>query len=181
MGWIGQPWNRPRSGWIGLTETRWAEFGAKKKTRLLNRLGPGNRGGPAGRVRVSKTRPEPDPLPFLYITLFSWRQSHLKAIDWNACYLKENLWFCLYDKKLSILLLNIYIYIYSFFACSYLELYALILFMICSLHWNSIISCLCCLMMWNFITFRNPIKSNEWELYAWLRPFNEKEAIVVRL
>ena len=59
LGWIG-PRIRPRSGWIGpvgLAETQWAEFGAKKKTRLLNGLGLGNRGGPASWVRISKNPP----------------------------------------------------------------------------------------------------------------------------
>ena len=42
-------------------ETRWAEFGSKKKTCLLNGSSLGNSGGPASQVRVSKnlaqTRP----------------------------------------------------------------------------------------------------------------------------
>ena len=57
LGWIGLPWNRPRSGWTGPTgpaETRRAEFRVKKKTHLLNVPGPGNRGRPTGRVWVSK-------------------------------------------------------------------------------------------------------------------------------
>ena len=64
LGWIVLPWNRPRSGWTGptgLAETRQAGFGVKKKTRLLNMPGPGNRGRPTGWVLVSKnlarTRP----------------------------------------------------------------------------------------------------------------------------
>ena len=60
LGRIG-PRIRPKRGWTGPTETWRAEFGAKKNTLLLNRPDSGNRGGPAGRVWVSKyltwTRP----------------------------------------------------------------------------------------------------------------------------
>ena len=56
LGWIG-PWIRPKSGWtgpVGPVKTRRGGFGAKNKTRLLNGPGPGNGGGPVGRVRASK-------------------------------------------------------------------------------------------------------------------------------
>ena len=44
---------------------REAGLGPEKKIRLINGSGPGLRSRPAGWVRVRKTRPEPDPLPFL--------------------------------------------------------------------------------------------------------------------
>ena len=56
LGWIG-PWIRPRSVWtgpVGLAKTQRAEFRAKKKTRLLNGPGLGNRGGLASWVWISK-------------------------------------------------------------------------------------------------------------------------------
>ena len=61
---IGRIWPkiRPRSGWMGPAEARRGEYGAKKKTRLLNGPSPGNRGRPTGRVRVSKNPPQTRPV-----------------------------------------------------------------------------------------------------------------------
>ena len=42
---------------VGSDETQRARFGAKKKTRLLNGPGPGNKGRPAGRIQHPKTYP----------------------------------------------------------------------------------------------------------------------------
>ena len=44
---------------VGPDETQRARFGAKKKTRLLNGPGPGNKGRPAGRIQHPKTHPNP--------------------------------------------------------------------------------------------------------------------------
>ena len=44
---------------VGPDKTQLAKFGAKKKTRLLNRLGPSNKGRPVGRIWHPKTHPNP--------------------------------------------------------------------------------------------------------------------------
>ena len=49
-------------------ETWRVRFGAKKKTCLLNGLGPSNKGGPAGRVRVSKNPVWTQPIAIPIVT-----------------------------------------------------------------------------------------------------------------
>ena len=68
LGWIGRPRNTPKSVWTGPAETRRVGFGAKKKTRLLNGLGPSNKGGPMGRVRVSKNPVRTQPIAIPIVT-----------------------------------------------------------------------------------------------------------------
>ena len=81
LGWIGRPRNTPKSVWTGPAETRRVRFGAKKKTRLLNGLGPSNKGGPAGRVRVSKNPVQTQPIAIPIVT------------KQNIYYLEQNIYF----------------------------------------------------------------------------------------
>ena len=80
MGWIGRPQNTPKSGWTGPAETRQVGFGAKKKTRLLNGLGLGNRGGLAGQVWVSKNSARTRPIA-------------IPITEQNIYYLEQNIYY----------------------------------------------------------------------------------------